>query len=330
MQLARFPRFRLAHLPTPLEHLDRLSRKLDGPQIYMKRDDCTGLAFGGNKTRKLEYLIADALTKGATTLVSVGGMQSNHVRQTAAAAVKAGLASELVLNHNTEWDDPAHETSGNFLLDGLLGAKIHVCVPGESRDDRQAQVIAEIEGRGEVPYFIPSGGSNAIGGLGFVGCALEILEQGRARDLAIDYVVVASGSGGTQGGLVAGLAGANSQAKGIGIDIDDNIDDVYEKVSQVAHGSAALLGIEDTVTDADIDIRAGYASPGYGMPNPNMIEALEKLARTEGIILDPVYSGKAMAGLIDMIRKDEFGKGDTVVFIHTGGTPALFAYPSLF
>ena len=191
-------------------------------------------------------------------------------------------------------------------------------------------MIEALRAAGERPYHIPTGGSNGIGGLGFVQCALEILEQARQRDIAVDHVVVATGSGGTQGGLIAGLVGANSGAKAIGIDIDDEPEVVQGKVAAVAQDSSRLLGIEGAVTEADIDVRAGYAAPGYGLPNPGMIEAVELLAQVEGILLDPVYAGKAMAGLIDLIRQGAFGAEETVVFIHTGGTPALFAYTSAF
>lgn len=334
MQLDRFPRFPLAHLPTPLEPLSRLSDHLGGPRIFVKRDDCTGLAFGGNKTRKLEYLVADALAQDATLLVSEGGLQSNHVRQTAAAAAKAGLNCELVLDQNVAWEDSAYRSSGNLMLDRLLGARVHLCPPGAPRSDTSPAIVEAARARGERPYFVPTGGSNAIGGLGFARCAREILDQSATLGLTVGAIVVASGSGGTQGGLIAGLIGMAEAGRpavpAIGIDIDDALDEVTENVTRVANDCAGLLGLDQGVPAQAIDIRPGYAAPGYGLPNDGMIEAIELLARLEGLLLDPVYSGKAMAGLIDMVRRGTFERDQAVVFIHTGGAPALFVYPSLF
>jgi len=330
MQLARFSRFRLAHLPTPLEPMAHLSRHLGGPRLFVKRDDCTGLALGGNKTRKLEFLVGDALAKGATMLVSEGGVQSNHVRQTAAAAARAGLKCALVLERAVPWPEPAYETSGNILLDRLLGAEVHLCAPGESRAARSPAVVAAARAAGEVPCFVPTGGSNGIGALGYVDCALELLDQARNRDLTIDAVVVASGSGGTHGGLLVGLIGAASGVRVIGIDIDNAPDKVRADVARVAHEAAGLLGIEATLSGDAIDVRAGYAAPGYGLPNPATIEAMRLAARLEGLILDPVYSGKAMAGLIDLVRRGAFAQDESVVFLHTGGAPALFTYAGAF
>ncbi len=330
MDLAQFPTFPLVHRPTPLEHLARLSTALEGPRIYIKRDDCTGLAFGGNKTRKLEFLIGDALKKGATTIVSEGGMQSNHVRQTAAAAAKAGLKCELVLDWCVPWRDPSYGASGNILLDRLLGATVHVCSLDETREDKARDVMVAIEARGEKGYFIPTGGSNPIGALGYVDCALEIIEQAQQQKIKVDHVVVASGSGGTQAGMMVGLAGANSDITCIGIDIDHDPVHVGTAVHSIVTGTAELLGVSAQVGKAKFDLAEGYGAPEYGMPNGQMIAALRLLAQTEAIILDPVYSGKAMAGLIDMIANKRFGKDETVVFVHTGGGPALFAYSEIF
>jgi len=330
MDLTQFPTFSLVHRPTPLEPMVRLSAALEGPQIYIKRDDCTGLAFGGNKTRKLEFLIGEALEKGATTIVTVGSMQSNHVRQTAAAAVKAGLKCELVLDWRVPWTDPAYGDSGNILLDRLLGATLHLCGKTGSRNDKAHEVMAAIEARGEKGYFIPTGGSNAVGSLGYVDCALEIIEQAQQQDIKINHVIVASGSGGTQAGMMAGLAGASSDISCIGIDIDHDPEAVRAEVATIAAQTAELLGISDGVVQNKLELAEGFGAPEYGMPNDKTIEAITLLAQTEAIILDPVYTGKAMAGLIDMIAKNRFGKDEVVVFVHTGGGPGLFAYSSIF
>ena len=330
MQLSRFPRVRLAHLPTPLEPLERLSDHLGGPRIYVKRDDCTGLATGGNKTRKLEFLIAEAIGEGADTIVTTGGIQSNHVRQTAAAAAKSGLACELVLARNVGREEDDYERTGNIFLDRLLGATIHI-VPGDvDRWAEMERVAAGIEERGGRPYLVPGGGSNALGGLGYAGCAFEIVSQANALDLAVDAIVVASGSGGTQGGLVAGLVAASSGIPAIGIDIDADAAGVPKRVGEVAAGTAELLGVRGGIEPGDVIVNSDYSGAAYGQPTPGMIEAVRLLARLEGLILDPVYSGKAMAGLIDLVGKGSFKSSDTVVFIHTGGTQALYGYRSVF
>ena len=330
LDLDRFPRVRLAHLPTPLEPLERLAAHLGGPRVLVKRDDCTGLAFGGNKTRKLEFLIADALAKGADTVVTCGGVQSNHTRQTAAAAARLGLACHVVQQEPEPWHDPDYGDSGNQFLGRLLGAELHSVPTEADRPAGMERVAGELRARGCKPYIIPSGGSNAIGGLGYAGCAIEIVEQADAMDLAVDCVVLASGGGGTQGGLVAGLAALGSNIRTIGIDIDAEGEAVANRVRGVAAGTAGLLGVRDRVADDAVTVNDDYAGEAYGKPTPEMVEAVTLLARLEGLVLDPVYTGKAMAGLIDLARSGAFGTDDTVVFIHTGGTPALFAYRGAF
>ncbi len=330
MNLSRFPRLRYGHLPTPLEYLRNLTRELNGPHIWIKRDDCTGMSTGGNKTRKLEFLMAAALAEGADTVITGGGAQSNHVRQTAAAAAKLGLKCALVQQTAQPWDDPDYTTTGNMFLDRLLGASSH---PVATEDDRAAGMedLAEaIRAEGGKPYVIPGGGSNALGGLGYAACALEIVAQANQMDLAIDHIVLPSGGGGTQGGLVAGLVGVNAGIGAIGIDIDAEAEAVTQRVGAVARGSAGLLGIEGGIGPDRVVVEAAYAGPAYGVPTPEMVEAVTLLARLEGLVLDPVYTGKAMAGLIDLVDQGRFSKSQTVVFIHTGGTPALFAYRSVF
>ncbi|MET1025777.1 MAG: D-cysteine desulfhydrase family protein [Dongiaceae bacterium] len=330
MHLDQFPKFPLAHLPTPLEPLDRLRKVIGGPRLYIKRDDCTGLAIGGNKTRKLEFLIGDALQKGATAVISEGGLQSNHVRQTAAAAAKAGLKCHLVLNRNVPIDKPAYTEGGNLLLDNLLGAVIHICDAGETRDGKAETLLSELRAQGEVPYRIPTGGSNDVGAAGYASLVFELLQQAKEADLAIDRIVAASASGGTQAGLVVGKALAGADLSVIGIDVDGDWETLMALVQSIARDCARKAGLQREIGADAFDLARGYATPGYGMPNPGMVEAVRLLARVEGILLDPVYSGKAMAGLIDLVRQGRFGKDEVVVFIHTGGTPALFAYADSF
>lgn len=330
MELGRFPRFRLAHTPTPLEPLTRISAAMGGPQLYIKRDDCTGLAIGGNKTRKLEFLIGAALAEGATDIISEGGLQSNHVRQTAAASARAGLACHLVLNRNVPGRNPVYERSGNLLLDHLLGAKLHVCAAGETRAERAASLAAGLTRAGRRPYQIPTGGSNAIGALGYAALAAEILRQASERGILFDHAVVASSSGGTQAGLIVGMQAIDAGIRVVGVDIEDDPDHVTALVTRISADCAALLGLPQPLPSDAVEIARDHGAPGYGQPNAAMKDAVAMMAREEGILLDPVYSGKAFAGLLAEIAKGRFTKSDRVVFIHTGGTPALFAYADEF
>ncbi len=328
--LSKFPRLPLAHLPTPLEPLERLSDHLGGPRLYVKRDDCTGLATGGNKTRKLEFLLAEALDQGCDTIITEGGRQSNHVRQTAAAAAKLGLACELVQQEAHFWDDPDYDVTGNIFLDRLLGARLNA-VPGEAdRKPGMAAVAEAVRLRGGTPYVMPAGGSTPVGGLGYAGCAFEIAAQAEALNISVDHIVLASGSGGTQGGLVAGLLALGGGIPALGIDIDADPEGVPARVRAIAEGTAELLGVMGGVPEAAVAVNSDYAGAAYGAPTEAMIEAVTLLARLEGLLLDPVYSGKAMAGLIDLVRQGFFKSGQSVVFIHTGGMPALFAYRGAF
>lgn len=330
MHLNEFPRFLLVHAPTPLEPLERLQRFLGGPRLYIKRDDCTGLATGGNKTRKLEFLIGEALKMGATTIISEGGLQSNHVRQTAAAAAKAGLKCHLVLDHNVPIAEPVYRTGGNFLLDRLLGATTHICAAGETRAARIDALASELRARGEVLHCIPTGGSNEVGALGYASLMLELLQQAKDSRLSFDKIVVASSSGGTQAGLVVGKVLAQTDLTVMGIDVDGDPDTLLAIVQSIAKGCAMKVGLRQGIGADAYELVRGYAAPGYGLPNPGMIEAVKLMASLEGILLDPVYTGKAMAGMIDMVRRGRFAKDEMVVFIHTGGTPALFAYADCF
>jgi len=326
VKLARFPRIRLVHSPTPLEPMKRLGEALGGPNLWIKRDDCTGLATGGNKTRKLEFLMADALAQKADTVITQGATQSNHARQTAAAAARLGLACEILLEDRTGYAHDDYRRSGNVLLDRLFGARVEHHPGGTDMDAAMARRADELRALGRRPYVIPGGGSNAVGALGYVACALELAEQANAIDLPIDCVVHATGSSGTQAGLVAGFEGSRAGIPVLGIGVRATRAPQEEKVYALACATADLLGVAGAVQRASVVANCDYVGAGYGMPTPGMIEAVTLVARTEGIALDPVYSGKAMAGLIDLIRQGHFKRGQNVVFVHTGGVVGLFGY----
>ena len=333
MHLARFNPVRFAHLPTPLEPLPRLSEALigpsgGGPELWVKRDDCTGLAGGGNKTRKLEYLLGDALANEADTLVTQGAIQSNHVRQTAAAAARFGLACEVILEERTGSNASDYTRSGNVLLDELLGAKIRTVAGGTDMNQALAEVAAEVAERGGRPYVIPGGGSNIIGALGYVECALELVVQANEAGLEIDRIVTATGSAGTHAGLVAGLAvmGADIPVLGIGVRAPKDVQEA--NVFKLAQDTADLLGHRDRVTREMVVADCDYVGAGYGLVDDAVIEALKLAARTEGLLLDPVYTGKAMKGLIALSKRGRFD-GEAVVFLHTGGAQGLFGYQSV-
>ncbi|MEH6633221.1 MAG: D-cysteine desulfhydrase family protein [Halopseudomonas aestusnigri] len=325
------PSVPLAFLPTPLQPLNQLSKVLGGPLIYMKRDDCTGLAGGGNKTRKLEFLIADALEKGANCIITAGGLQSNHVRQTAAAAARYGLECHLVLVRNVAWDDAAYQTSGNIVLDHLLGAKISIHPAGADRDQIMENLSVELREKGQTPYIIPVGGSNAVGALGYASAAIEILEQCRNLNISPSALYHATSSGGTQAGLIVGLITAKRPFPVFGIEVDGKAGPVTEAIESIVPYALEKLGrFEVWNPDPDLNVITGYGGENYGIPTPSGKEALELVARTEGILLDPVYSGKGFAGLIDHIRTGKFSKDESVIFLHTGGAQAIGAYPSVF
>ncbi|MFP5297024.1 MAG: D-cysteine desulfhydrase [Alphaproteobacteria bacterium] len=327
MHLARFPRVRLAHLPTPLEPLPRLSEEL-GVDLWIKRDDCTGLAGGGNKTRKLEFLLGEAFEQEADTLVTQGAVQSNHVRQTAAAAAAHGLGCEVILEERTGSKAHDYVANGNVLLDRLLGAT-HRFVPGGSDMNAELEkTAAEVRARGGRPYVIPGGGSNAVGALGYVDCAREIVVGADELDLRIDRIVTATGSAGTHAGLVAGLAVMGADIPVLGISVRAPKPKQEENVLKLARETAALLGRPEAVTAEMVVADCDYVGEGYGLVDEGVIEALKLAARTDGILLDPVYTGKAMKGLIALARKGAF-RGETVVFLHTGGAQGLFGYESV-
>jgi L-cysteate sulfo-lyase len=306
--------------------MPNLTRLLGGPQLYVKRDDCTGLATGGNKTRKLEFLIADALAEGADALITHGAVQSNHVRQTAAAACRYGLRCAALLERRVPGRDPEYETTGNVLFDRLFGAEVRFVAAGTDMDAACAELAEEIRGQGGRPYYIPGGGSNPVGALGYVNAALELLQQANDLGLRVDCVVHGSGSTGTQSGLVCGLEGANAGIDVLGICVRRPAAAQEEAVYRTASATAEHVGIKGGLERARIRANGDYVGPGYGMPTAGTIEAIRLAALHEGLLLDPVYSGKAMAGLIDHCRKGLFRSDQNVVFLHTGGAAALFAY----
>ena len=325
MQLSTFPRRRYTPGPTPLERLDRLSGLLGGPEIWIKRDDLLGLAAGGNKTRKLEFLVADALQRGADTLITVGAVQSNHCRLTLAAAVKEGLKCRLVLEQRVPGSyDPA--ASGNNFLFDLLGVEaVKVVNLGEDLEAAMQGVADELAAEGRKGYVIPGGGSNALGALGYVACAQEILAQGFDDDLVFDHLVCASGSAGTHAGLLVGLHAANAGLPVTGINVRRPRAEQEGNVHRLAVQTAGLLQV-DAPAAATVTCLDDWVGGGYSIPTDEMVEAVRMLARTEGVLLDPVYTGKAMAGLIGLIRRGHFKRGERVLFLHTGGSPALYAY----
>jgi D-cysteine desulfhydrase len=319
-QLAQFPRLDLVGNATPLERLSRLSDYL-GREIYIKRDDVTPMAMGGNKLRKLEFLAADALHQGADTLITAGAIQSNHVRQTAAVAAKLGLNCVALLENPIDTQAENYLTNGNRLLLDLFNVEVVMC---DALHDPQAQLADQatrLEAQGFRPYVVPVGGSNELGALGYVQCALEIAEQ--SRGVAFSSIVVASGSAGTHAGLAVGLQQLLPDSELIGVTVSRKVIDQLPKVEQIQKALACSLDID---TLAPIALWDDYFAPQYGMPNEEGMAAVKLLAQQEGILLDPVYTGKAMAGLIDGITQRRFRDDGPILFIHTGGAPALFAY----
>ncbi|HNX73470.1 MAG TPA: D-cysteine desulfhydrase family protein [Spirochaetales bacterium] len=314
--MRQVPRIHFAHLPTPIEKLVRLSDELEGPQIYVKRDDATGLAFGGNKTRKLEFLVADALEKGAQTLITAGAAQSNHCRQTAAAAAKFGLKCILVLN-----GAPPDTPSANLLLDKLFGARIMWVADRKDREHVQEEAFKKLEADGEKPYFIPYGGSSPVGALGYAFAVQETLRQ-RER---FDWYVFGTSSGGTHAGLVLGSRVFGFKGKVLGISIDESEAWLKEHVSALASQASGLIGNRIDFAPDDVLANDAYCKPGYGVLTSAEKDAIRLFARTEGLLLDPVYTARAAAGMIDLIRKGFFGQNEKVLFWNTGGQPALFA-----
>jgi D-cysteine desulfhydrase len=311
---------------TPIEAVPRFSEALGGPRIYIKRDDLLGLAAGGNKTRKLEFLVADALRLGADTLITCGAIQSNHCRLTLAAAMKEGLKCRLVLEERVPGTYRA-DASGNNFLYRLLGVEKIRVVPAGSNLMEEMQRLAEgLDAEGRKAYIIPMGGSNPVGATGYVACAEEIMMQTFAQGLNINCLVCASGSAGTQAGLVTGFWGCNMNVPVVGINVSRPKEEQVEIVYALAQQTAQHVGVGGQIPREAVQCHDEYVGPGYSLPTPAMAEAVRLLARTESILLDPVYTGKTMAGLIALVRNGYFQKDDTVLFVHTGGSPALFVY----
>ncbi len=317
----RYPdRVRIAHLPTPIEPLTRLTKYLGGPQLFIKRDDQTGLASGGNKTRKLEFLLADALAQGCDHVITTGAPQSNHCRQTAAAAAHFGLGCSLILRGQ----EPAAIT-GNILLDRLLGAHLYWC-GDQTCSEAIAAVATEMKAMGRKPYIIPLGGSNVVGATSYVLAMEELMAQLAADQLNLDFIVFASSSGGTQAGLVLGAKAYGFRGQILGISVDHDAQSLQTQVAALATATATHLGLGTLSVADQVEVNDDYLGGGYAVIGETEIEAIRLMAQFEGILLDPVYTGRAMGGLIDLIRWGAFNRGHKVLFWHTGGMPALFAY----
>ena len=330
MNLAKLPRRNYVTVPTRVEYAPNLTKALGGPEIYIKRDDELPGAAGGNKTRKLEFCLADALEQGADSIITCGAVQSNHCRLTLSAAVKEGLECHFVLEERVK-GSYKEEASGNNFLFQLMGIASVTVVPGGADMDAAMKKVADdLAAKGKKPYIIPGGASNAIGACGYVSCAEELLQQCFQMNLDLDAVVVPSGSAGTHAGMAVGFVGCNANIPVHGITVSRPRDIQEEKVFGLSQEVASLLGVKNGVPRDAIRCYDEYYAPGYSQVNDAMLEAVTMLARTEAILLDPVYSGKCMAGFIDLIRKGVFKKGQKVLFLHTGGSPALFMYMDSF
>ena len=325
--LDTLPRISLGHLPTPLEPLTRLSKELGGPRLWVKRDDCTGLATGGNKTRKLEYLMAEAQAQSATDIITFGAVQSNHARQTAAACARLGLPCHLVLTEQVAWKHRAYGHGGNVLLDHLFGAAVHI-MPTAAAGDFTAQLRTNLEAQGRRPYLIPAGGSNATGALGYVRCAAELMVDCERLGISLRHVVHASSSAGTQAGLIYGFArlGVDMNVHGINV-YHDRLADLETRIQKIVADLAQRHG---PITVPAINLTDRYRGKAYGFPAEGTIAAIRLLARLEALIFDPVYSGKAAAALVDLVSVGQFGDAQDVILIHTGGVASLGVYDNAF
>ena len=318
-----FPRQKLGHFPTPIEYLNNISNHLGGPKIYIKRDDCTGLATGGNKTRKLEYLMPDAIKNKATKIITVGAVQSNHARQTAAACALLNIRCLIVLEERLENAPMSYRKSGNVFLDKLFGAEITICPKNRDVKEYAEELMVKFRKEGEIPYFIPVGGSNEIGELGYVECMREIIEQ--SKNNKFTHVILASGSGGTHSGSIVGKIYYKNDINVIGISVKDKKIDQEEKVFNLAKNCCDYIKSPYPKRD-EIIVFDNYVGKGYGVPTDGMKEAVKLMATKEAILLDPVYSGKSFNGLVDLVNKKYFKDTDRLLFIHTGGAVSLHAY----
>lgn len=325
IDFSQFPRIDLCHQPTPIEAMPRLSAMLGGPNLFIKRDDCTGLAGGGNKTRKLEFLVGEALREKADMLVTQGAVQSNHVRQTAAAACRVGMKCHVLLERRVPGRDASYEQTGNVLLDNLFGATHEFRPAGLDMNAEAQEVTDRLRSEGHRPYFIPGGGSNPVGALGYANCAQEIADQLRASGQGMDWLVMATGSTGTQAGLVAGFHAIGYDLPVMGVSVRQPRERQMNAVHALTQKTLEKLGA-GSIGLSKILVDDGYVGEGYGIPAESTFEAIRLIARQEGILLDPVYSAKGLAGLIGMVRAGFFKPEDNVLFLHTGGATALFAY----
>ncbi|MFF4823984.1 1-aminocyclopropane-1-carboxylate deaminase [Streptomyces sp. NPDC001312] len=334
MSLESFERHPLLFGPSPVHPLDRLSDHLGGARIWAKREDCnSGLAFGGNKTRKLEYLVPDALSKGADTLVSIGGVQSNHTRQVAAVAAKVGLKAVLVQESWVDWPDAVNDKVGNILLSRVMGADVRLVQAGFGIGfkDSWHQALEDVRAAGGTPYAIPAGGSDhPLGGLGFANWAYEVQRQERELGVFFDTIVVCSVTGSTHAGMIAGFAGQDRPRRVLGIDASAKIDETRAQVEKIARNTAELIGLGRELRDDEITVLEGWAGDFYGIPVQSTLDAIRLTGRLEGVIIDPVYEGKSMAGLIDLVRRGDIPKDSNVLYAHLGGQPALNAYSGAF
>jgi 1-aminocyclopropane-1-carboxylate deaminase len=338
MSLADFPRHPLLFGPSPVQRLDRLTKHLGGATVWAKREDCnSGLAFGGNKVRKLEYLLADAIAQGCDTLVSIGGVQSNHTRQVAAVAAHAGLGCVLVQEHWVDWPDVTYDRTGNILMSRLMGAdvRLHPAGFGIGFKESWEQALADVVAAGGKPYAIPAGASDhPLGGHGFAGWAFEVAEQERALGVFFDTVIVCSVTGSTQAGMIAGFAvledAGGRPRRVIGIDGSATPVETRDQVARIARRTAAAIGLDRDLREDEIVLDDRYHAGVYGIPDARTLEAMRLAARLEGMITDPVYEGKSMAGLIDLVSRGENAAGANVLYAHLGGQPAINAYASLF
>ncbi|OEU85115.1 1-aminocyclopropane-1-carboxylate deaminase [Streptomyces abyssalis] len=334
MSLESFERYPLLFGPSPVHPLDRLSDRLGGARIWAKREDCnSGLAFGGNKTRKLEYLLPDALAQGADTLVSIGGVQSNHTRQVAAAAARAGLKAVLVQESWVDWPDPVADKVGNILLSRIMGADVRLVDAGFGIGfkDSWHQALEDVRAAGGTPYAIPAGASDhPLGGLGFAAWAHEVRRQERELGVFFDTVVVCSVTGSTHAGMIAGFAGQDRPRRVLGVDASAKIDETRAQVEKIARDTAGRIGLDRELRGDEITVLEGWAGDVYGIPVQSTLDAVRLTGRLEGVILDPVYEGKSMAGLIDLVRERDIPADSNVLFAHLGGQPALNAYSGVF
>jgi 1-aminocyclopropane-1-carboxylate deaminase len=334
MALADYPRYPLMFGPSPVHPLERLTQHLGGAAIWAKREDCnSGLAYGGNKIRKLEYLVPDALQLGATHLVSIGGVQSNHTRQVAAVAAKLGLKARLVQESWVDWPDSVNDRVGNILLSRIMGAEVELVEAGFGIGIKSSweRALDDVRGQGGVPYPIPAGASDhPLGGLGFAGWAEEVQQQERELGVFFDTIIVCTVTGSTHAGMIAGFAGQDRPRRVIGIDASAKIDETRAQVAKIARDTAARIGLGRDLRDDEITVLEGWAGDAYGIPVQSTLDAIRLTGGLEGMILDPVYEGKSMAGLIDLVRTGQIGNDSTVLYAHLGGQPALNAYSALF